>query len=224
MNRALSYFYHICFRRIVNKRLMKTVIGLENIPKSNMIVVSNHQSHMDQLITGYVCAPKPYRYLGQTDRYTGFTKLFLYTLYFIHGVISINRKDEQSRKQAMEKTIKALKNGDCIVIYPEGTRSRTGELQEGKWGVAKLFLKSGVPILPLGIKGTAELMPIGQTYFKIEKKIELNIGKPLYFEKELKEAQVLDENSPRYQEITREITNKIMREIANLRNSLNEIK
>jgi len=224
MNRALSSFYNFCFRGIVNKRLMKTVIGMENIPKLNMIVAANHQSHMDQLITGYVCVPKPYTYIGQTDKYTGMARIILRILYFIHGAIPINRKDENSRKEAVEKAVKALKKGTSIVIYPEGTRSRSGELQEGRYGAAKLFLRTGVPILPIGIKGTAELMPIGQTYFKIEKKIELNVGKPLYFEKEFKEAQNLDENSPKYQEISKEIIEKVMQEIANLRNSLDEIK
>ena len=224
MNKALSSFYNFCFRGLFNKKLMKTVIGLENIPKSNMIVASNHQSHMDQLITGYVCAPKPYRYIGQTDKYSGLARLIRNFLYFTHGTIPINRKDERSRKEAVEKAVKALKKGDSIVMYPEGTRSKTGELQEGKQGVAKLFLRTGVPILPIAIKGTAELMPIGQTYFKIEKKIELNIGKPLYFEKEFKEAQKLNENSERYQEISREIIDKVMQEISNLLNSLNETK
>jgi 1-acyl-sn-glycerol-3-phosphate acyltransferase len=195
---------------------MKKVVGFENIPKSNMIVAANHQSHMDQLITGYVCVPKPYHYIGQTDKYTGFTKLILYFLYYIHGVIFINRKSEKSRKKAIEKSIEVLKKGASIVMYPEGTRSRTGEIQEGKPGVAKLFLRTGVPILPVGIKGTAELMPIGQTYPKIEKKIELNIGKPLYFEKELAEAKKLDEDSPRYQEITKKIMDRVMEEISQL--------
>lgn len=221
MNRALSYFYHVCFRRFFNKRLMKKVTGFENIPKSNMIVAANHQSHMDQLITGYVCAPKPYTYIGQTDKYTGLARLILYFLYFTHGTIPINRKDEKSRKKAIEKSIEVLKKGYSIVMYPEGTRSRTGELQEGKAGVAKLFLKTGVPILPVGIKGTAELMPIGKTLPKIEKEIELNIGKPLCFEKELEEAKKLDEDSPRYQEIAQEITDKVMQEISNLLNGMN---
>lgn len=216
MNRALSSFYNFCFRGIVNKRLVKKATGLENIPKSNMIVASNHQSHLDQLMTGYVCAPKPYRYIGQTDKYTGFTRLFMYFLYYIHGVILINRKSEESRKKAIERSIEVLKKGDCIVIYPEGGRSRTGEIQEGKCGVAKLFLKTGVPILPVGIQGTAELMPIGRVFPKTKKVIEINIGKPLYFEKEMAEAKKLDENSDRYQEIAREITKKVMEEITQL--------
>lgn len=214
MNRALSSFYNFCLRGIVNKRLVKKATGLENIPKLNMIIASNHQSHLDQLMTGYVCAPKPYHYIGQTDKYTGFTRLFMYFLYYIHGVIFINRKSEESRKKSIEKSIEVLKKGHCIVIYPEGTRSRTGEIQEAKCGVAKLYLKTGVPILPVGIKGTAELMPIGRVFPKIKKVIEINIGKPLYFEKELAEAQKINEDSPRYQEIAKEITTKVMKEIS----------
>lgn len=214
MNSFLSSFYNFCFRGIVNKCLVKKATGLENIPKKNMIVASNHQSHLDQLMTGYVCAPKPYHYIGQTDKYSGFTKLFMYFLYFIHGVIFINRNSEKSRKKAIEKSIEVLKKGHSIVIYPEGTRSRSGEIQEAKCGVAKLFLKTGVPILPVGIQGTAELMPIGRVFPKIKKVIEINIGQPLYFEKEITEAQKLDESSPRYQEIATEITAKVMKEIS----------
>jgi len=222
MNRLLSSLYNFCFRGIVNKRLVKKATGLENIPKTNMIVASNHQSHLDQLMTGYVCVPKPYHYIGQTDKYTGFTRLFMYFLYYVHGVIFINRKSEKSRKKAIEKSIEVLKKGDCIVIYPEGTRSRTGEIQTAKCGVAKLFLKTGVPILPVGIKGTAELMPIGRVFPKIKKLIEINIGKPLYFEKEFAEAQKIDEDSPRYQEIAKEITNQVMEEIAQLAGQNND--
>lgn len=216
MNRALSSFYNFCLRGIVNKLLVKKVTGLENIPKKNMIVASNHQSHFDQVMTGYVCAPRPYRYIGQTDKYTGSARFVRDFLYFTHGTIRINRKDENSRKEAIKKSIQALQNGDSIVMYPEGTRSKTGELQGGKTGVAKLHLRTGVPILPVGIKGTAEIMPIGKVFPKIKKAIEINIGKPLYFEKELAEAKKLDEDSPRFQEMAIEITDKVMQEIANL--------
>ncbi len=222
MNRFLSSFYNFCLRRILNKCLVKKATGLENIPKSNMIVASNHQSHFDQVMTGYVCTPKPYRYIGQTDKYTGLARLVRDFLYFTHGTIRINRKDENSRKEAIKKSIGALQKGDSIVMYPEGTRSKNGELQEGKSGVAKLYLRTGVPILPVGIKGTAELMPIGKVFPKIKKVIEINIGKPLYFEKELAEAKKLDDDSPRFKEIAKEITAKVMEEISQLAGQNND--
>ncbi len=65
-------------------------------------------------------------------------------------------------------------------------------------------------------------MPIGKVLPKIKKVIEINIGKPLYFEKELLEAQKFGEDSPKYQEIAIEITEKVMREITSLLGNTND--
>jgi len=216
MNRVCSWFCKIFFKPPVDKHLIKEVQGLENVPVGNFILAANHQSHLDQIATGYICVPRKYHYIGQTDRYTGFPRMIMYFLYFFADVIPVNRKDKKSRERAVEKAIKVLKKGACLVIYPEGTRSRTGQLQEGKFGVAKLFLKTGVPILPLGIKGTFELMPPGRAWPKFKKIIELKAGKPLFFEKEFSEAKNLSEDSTEYQLITQKITDKVMEEIANL--------
>ena len=100
-------------------------------------------------------------------------------------------------------------------MYPEGKRSLDGKIQEGKLGVAKIFLKTGVPILPVGIKGTFEVMP-PHGKLKIKKIVRVNIGKPLYFEKEFKEAKNFKEDSEEYHEILKKITNEIMFNIASL--------
>jgi 1-acyl-sn-glycerol-3-phosphate acyltransferase len=216
MNRLLSWFCHIFLRPIVKSLFIKEVKGWENIPKENFILAANHQSHLDQIITGYVCVPRSFTYIGQTDRYTGFDRLLLNILYFIAGVIRVNRKDPESRKRAKEEAIERLKKGECLIIYPEGTRTRTGKIQEGKLGVAKIFLKTGVPILPVGIVGAFELMPPGKAFPKIKQIIKINIGKPLFFEKELQKVKEIKESSPEYEEILKEITDKVMGEIATL--------
>jgi len=216
MNIVFSYFCHIFFRPIIDALLIKNVSGLENIPKKNFILAANHQSHLDQIATGYVAVPRKYHYIGQTDRYSGLTKIFLYILYFLAGVIPVNRKKEESRKRATDRAIEVLKNGACLVIYPEGTRSRTGEIQEGRPGIAKFFLKTGVPILPVGIKGTFELMPPGKGLPKIKKNVEINVGKPLYFKEEFEKAKKLNCDSKEYEEILEKITNKVMEDIASL--------
>ena len=87
---------------------------------------------------------------------------------------------------------------------------------EGKPGIAKIFLKTGVPILPVGIKGTFELMPVGTSFPKIKREVKINIGKPLFFEEELKKAKNLAEDSIEYQEILDKITKEVMEEIKNL--------
>jgi len=68
----------------------------------------------------------------------------------------------------------------------------------------------------VGIKGTFKLMPPGKAWPKFKKIIEIKVGEPLTFEKELLEAQNLDEESARYQEVIEQITEKIMEEISNL--------
>ncbi|XOA42723.1 MAG: lysophospholipid acyltransferase family protein [Candidatus Nealsonbacteria bacterium] len=219
MNRAVSWFCKIFLAPVVKKLLIKEVKGWKNIPKGNFILATNHQSHLDELATGYVCVPRRYHFIGQTDSYTGPTKFLLYILYFIAGVIPLNRKCEESKKRAVKKAIEVLKKGDILIIYPEGTRTRTGKIGRGKWGTARIFLETGVPILPAGIKGTFELMPPGKK-FKIKKIIKINIGKPLYFKEEFEKAKNLNKNSKEYRFLLQKITNKIMGEISNLQKSI----
>lgn len=216
MNRPLSWFCKIFLKPLIDQFLIKEVRGLENIPKTNFILAANHQSHLDQLATGYICVPRRFHMLGQTDRYRSLTKFFLYLLYFIAGVIPINRESEESRKKALEEATKVLKIGDILIIYPEGTRSRTGELQKHRLGVAKIYLKTGIPILPLGIRGVFELMPTGRSFPKIKRVILINIGKPLNFKEEFEKAKNLDCGSEEYKNICQKITDKVMEEISKL--------
>ncbi|MFQ6049546.1 MAG: lysophospholipid acyltransferase family protein [Candidatus Paceibacterales bacterium] len=216
MNRAASWFCKIFLKPPVDRFLIKEVKGKENIPKGNFILAANHQSHLDQIVTGYICVPRRFHMIGQTDRYGGLTKFFLYLLYFIAGVIHLNRKSEASKKRVIKEAVKSLKEGDILIIYPEGTRTRTGEIGKGKFGVAKIFLETGVPILPVGIKGAFELLPPGGK-LKIKRIISINIGQPLYFEKEFEEAKNLPKDSEQYNQLLIKVTDTVMKKIATLK-------
>ena len=220
MNRAVSWFCKIFLAPIVKKLLIKDVKGWENIPKGNFILATNHQSHLDELATAYLCVPRRYHFIGQTDNYTGFTKFLLYALYFIAGVIHLNRKSKESKKRVIEEAINVLKRGDILIIYPEGTRTRTGEMGKGKWGIARIFLETGVPILPTGIKGTFELLPPGGK-LKMKRVIKISIGKPLYFKEDFERAKELDKNSKEYQHLLIKITQKVMEKIIALKSEIN---
>jgi len=216
MNRAVSWFSKIFLKPVVDRLFIEEVKGINNIPKkSNFILAANHQSHLDQLATGYICVPRRFHMIGQTDSYSGLTKLFLYIVYFLAGVIPLNRRSEESKKRVIEGAINSLKKGDILIIYPEGTRSRTGEIQKGKMGIAKIFLKTGVPILPVGIKGTFELLPPAGK-LKIKRIVKINIGKPLFFKEEFERAKKIYPNSKEYQQIIQKITDKVMAEINRL--------
>jgi len=216
MNKFVSWFCYIFLKPIIKILFIKKVKGWENIPKRNFILAPNHSSHLDQLVTGYVCVPRKFHYIGQIDRYSGTDRILLQILYTVAGVIRVHRKNEESKKEAVEKSIEVLKKGASLIIYPEGTRTRNGKMGEGKPGIAKIFLKTGVPILPVGIKGTFELMPPGTSFPKIKREVKINIGNPLFFEEELKKAENLSEESIEYQEILGKITQKVMEEIKKL--------
>jgi len=215
MNPIVSWFCKIFLKPIVNWLLVKEVRGLENIPRSPFILVSNHVSYLDIIIDSYLCVPRRFHFIGQIDGWKGIMKWLIWILYFLSGVIPLDRQNDQSRENALKKAIKVLKKGNILVLYPEGKRSANGEVQEGKLGAAKIFLKTGVPIIAAGIKGTFDLMPPNGK-LKIKKVIEINVGKSLFFNEEFNLTQNLNGSSLEYQQILEKITDKIMEELKQL--------
>ncbi|MFA5087205.1 MAG: lysophospholipid acyltransferase family protein [Candidatus Paceibacterota bacterium] len=215
MNRFVSIFSKIFLAPIVSGVFIKKLKGRENIPLGNFILASNHQSYLDIVLSGYVCVPRRFTYIGQVDRENKGFKFLRTFLYAYAEVIPVNRNDNESKKLAFEKAVEYLKNGYDLIIYPEGTRTRTGEVMEGKWGVAKLYLRTGVPILPMGIVGAFETFPPGEKP-KIKKNIELRIGKPLSFVEYFQKAKQINVDSEEYKNFCAEITGKLMEEIKKL--------
>ncbi|MFA5249520.1 MAG: lysophospholipid acyltransferase family protein [Candidatus Paceibacterota bacterium] len=197
---------------------------MENIPqKGNFILVSNHLSHADSFMSGYIITPRKFTFLSQIDQYAGFKKILRDLVYLWGGVIPVNRKSNESKKQAIETAIKMLKNGFCLVVYPEGGRAYDGVMREFKFGVGKLHLDSGVPVLPVALRGTRELMP-PHGGLKFKKTAEIVIGEPLNFAKEREMARSLDKNSGEYRNLCRNIAKKIEGKVRELSNYKYEIK
>jgi len=215
MNPLFSWFYKIFITPLIAKLFIKKIKGLENIPNGNFILASNHQSYLDIIFGCYLCVPRSFHFIGQIEGFKIPIRWLISSVYFLSGVIPLNRKDEKSREKVIKKAIQVLKKGDILIIYPEGKRSADGVIQNGKFGAARIFLKTKIPILPVGIKGTFETLP-PKGKLKIKKIIKINIGKLLFFEKEFAEAKNLDENSEEYKKILQKITDKTMEEINNL--------
>lgn len=195
--------------------MIKEVKGKENIPDSNFILASNHQSYLDIVACGYVCVPRRFTFIGQVDKGKGAAGMLRDFFYFFGGVIRLNRKDDNSKKQAFNEAVEAVRSGSSLVIYPEGTRTKTGEMQQGKWGVAKIFLKTGAPVLPMGISGAFEMLsPSGK--ISLKRMIRLKIGRPLYFKEEFEKGKELPAESEEYKSLCISITDRIMEEIKKL--------
>ena len=159
----------------------KKINGLKNIPKDgNFIVAANHASYVDHLMLSSIMAvhiDKKIHYLAKKEHFDTFFQRIWHT----HtGAIPIDR--QSGGKEALGLAIKYLKNNKVIGIYPEGTRTLTGKLQRAKTGIARLALAAKVPILPIGLVGTFDILPKGKRVPKF-KRATINIGKPLYFDK-----------------------------------------
>ena len=185
---------------------IKKVNGIGNIPKQNgFIVAANHSSYMDHFIV--VCTIMPYlnkkvHFLSKKEHFDNPLKAAWHTY---AGAIPLDR--EKGGKKALGWAIKALKHGKIIAIHPEGTRSLTGKLLRAKTGVARLALEAKSAVLPVGLIGTFEILPKGK-YIPKPKKAVMNIGKPMDFSKYY--------NKPMTKKLLRQITTKIMKEIAGL--------
>lgn len=185
---------------------IKKINGIENIPKSAFIMSANHSSYMDHFGLGCVIIPtlnKKLHMLAKKEHFKGIQKIW----HAYAGAIPLDR--QKGGKEALKWAIKALKEGKIIGIYPEGTRSLNGKIQKGKTGVARLAVMAKVPVVPVGLIDMFEILPKGKCIPKL-KRGTINIGKPLYFSKYYNKK--LNEND------LREITTKIMNEIAKLSN------
>lgn len=147
----------------------------ENLPQGPAIYMPNHVSHFDVLaILGY---------LNVQFRWTVKKELFRIPLFGLAmkraGYIRIDRSDHQKAVQSMEEAAEKIKSGSSIVIFPEGTRSRDGNLQYPfKRGGFHLALQSGVPVVPVAVLGSRVVLP------RHSKKvtpgtITMRIGKPI---------------------------------------------
>jgi len=150
------------------------VKGKENIKDigRSCIIASNHQSYLDPLILGIVF-PRKLKYFSKRDMFSIPVLSFLIRNL---GAIPIDRDGMSS--MTMRRGVKIIKEGNWLVIFPEGTRSRTMELLEPKEGIGFLHYKTGAPIVPVYISGAGRALPVDARFIRIAK-IKVYIGKPI---------------------------------------------
>lgn len=181
------------------------VEGLENIPKNGpVIIASNHQSYFDFLCF-IAASPRKVHYLAAEKFYK--SRIWR-PIMNITGQIKVERASHD-KKGVHDKVYSALEQGRMIGIFPEGTRSSDGEIQKPFTGVAKFALNAKVPVIPVGIIGTYDIMSRHDKRPKFRgAKAKIKIGKPIYFS-EYANIQPTDKDY-------KQVTDKIMSQVAEL--------
>jgi len=156
------------------------VQGLENVPHSGgVILASNHLSFVDSVVIPSV-APRKVVFLAKSEYFTtpGVRGALQRAWFEALGMLPVDRDDTKSALESLDVALDVLRRGDAFGIYPEGTRSRDGRLYRGRTGAAHLALTAGVPIVPVGLRGTERIQPIGSRVPRIVK-VHVTFGEPI---------------------------------------------
>src|ERR687889_881848 len=127
--------------------------GPEN-PRRPYVVVSNHESFADILLISHL--PWEMKWLSKAEL---FRIPVMGWMMWLAGDIPVKRGFGPSAVEAMERCRRALRQRVSVMIFPEGTRSRTAELLPFKDGAFRLAIEAGVPVLPLAVSGTSTALP-----------------------------------------------------------------
>ena len=149
-------------------------LGGENLPKKGgVILAANHQSFFDPIVVG--CAARgDVTFLA---RRTLFKNKFFGLLLRHLKTYPIER--DRTDLRAIKAAIKRLKNGDIILIFPEGTRSYDGKLQPVKHGFSMLAVRAEVPIVPVYVRGTFDIWPRTRRFPSLFGRITCRFGTPI---------------------------------------------
>ncbi|GAB2860247.1 lysophospholipid acyltransferase family protein [Actinocorallia aurea] len=186
--------------------------GLGNVPEQGpAILACNHLSFADHFF-----GPLPLRrrivFLGKRDYFTGKGIKGWFSRFFFSGVgvIPIDRTGGKASEEALVTGLRVLGEGKLLGIYPEGTRVPDNRLFKGKTGVARLALQGRVPVVPMAMMHTFELMPAGARpkVFGLPGRPGVRFGEPLDF------SEYYGREDDR--EVLRTVTDRIMKAIQEL--------
>jgi len=137
--------------------------GLENVPATGPVIIAgNHVSFADQIFTP-LTARRQVFYFAKAEYFTtpGVKGRAMSAFFTGLGQVPVERGDTRSAASVVDIGVDVLRQGRALGIYPEGTRSPDGRLYKFRTGVARVALRSGAPVLPVGLVGTREVQPPG---------------------------------------------------------------
>lgn len=173
--------------------------------KGPVIIASNHLSFSDSIFMPLV-VPRKVTFLAKSEYFTSpGPKGLLKKLTFIAlGQVPVDRSGGRRSEAALQTGLKILAEGNCLGIYPEGTRSPDGRLYKGRTGIARLAIESGAPVIPVAMSNTDKIQPTGKIIPNLHR-VGMIFGEPMYFEGDSTDLQYL-----------RVVTDQIMKKIQDM--------
>ena len=180
-----------------------SVTGRDTIPLNGPAVLcANHLSFFDSVVM-MMTFDRPVYFIGKADYLDSWKTRRLFPAL---GMIPIDRDNGARAAVALDAATEVLRRGALLCVFPEGTRSRDGNLHRGYIGAARVAISAGCPILPVGIVGTREIQPPGARLPR-PGACSVSIGDPLV-------ASGVEVNGRR--SAARALTNQVMEHIAQL--------
>ena len=149
------------------------IYGRHNFPRAPFIIAANHMSLVDPPLVGIACRKHMINFMAKKEIFASrFGRMWASRV----GCIEVKRGEVSVG--TLKEAVKRLKEGRVVGIFPEGTRSMDGQMQEAKRGMGFLVDKASVPVVPVYIEGSGEAMSKGQP-IKYCTRINVYVGKPI---------------------------------------------
>ena len=190
--------------RPIATRLWKFQLeGFDTLPAEGpAILCPNHVSFLDSAFL-MLHVPRNISFVGKAEYMDSWKTKHLFPLM---GMIPIDRAGGDKSQAALDTAEAVLRRGELFGIFPEGTRSRDGILHKGRTGAARLALKIGCPIFPVGMIGTREIQPPDAKVPKLRGVCTIKVGRPINVERYRGDDHL----------VLRQITDELMYEIRDL--------
>jgi 1-acyl-sn-glycerol-3-phosphate acyltransferase len=181
------------------------VDGEEHVPEQGAaIFCPNHTAAIDSFFLP-LALPRKITFVGKAEYLDDWKTRYLFPAM---GMIPIDRSGGSAAERALNTAARVLERGEFFGIYPEGTRARDGKLHRGRTGAARLSLRTGAPIIPVGIVGSRDVQPPGAAVPKPFRAVAVRFGQPV------RPERYADRADDRL--VLRQMTDEVMFEIRQL--------